>query len=113
MRIAVSMVRTSSELLCGGERWLTDFVVLGLAALLLSDAAVFEGLGTPSRIEAALLFSCAALSDGSVTPSSTDRLCGGDLREFFFSTVKEESRVWVISGLGSPPPLRCFRWQGC
>ena len=67
------MVPTSSELLCGGDWWLTDLVVLGFAALLWSDAAMFEGLVMSSRIKAALMFSGAASSDGSVTPSLTDR----------------------------------------
>ena len=67
------MVPTLSELLCGGDWWLTDLVVSGFAVLLSSDAAVLEGLTTPSRSKAALMFSGAASSDGSVTPSSTDR----------------------------------------
>ena len=71
VRIFVSMVSALSELLFGSERWLSNVVVLGLAALLSSDAAMFEGLATPSRIESALLFLGAALSDGSVPPSST------------------------------------------
>jgi hypothetical protein len=94
----VSMVSASPELLFGGERWLSNIVVFGLAALLSSDAAMLVGLATPSRFG-------AASSDGSVLPLSTFfRIRGGDLRVFFFSTVTEESRVWVISGLGFIPP---------
>ena len=72
------MVQLLSELLCAGERWLTDSVGVGLTA---SDAAML------------------------VPPSSTFfRIRGGDLRVFFSSTVTEESRVWVITGLGFDPP---------
>ena len=112
MRLFVSMVSASPELLFGGERWLSNVVVFGLAALLTSDAAMFVGLVTPSSIESALLFFGAALSDGSVPPSLTFfQIRGGDLRVFCFSTVMEESRVW---GFGlHPPRLRCFRWHCC
>jgi hypothetical protein len=63
------VVRLSSELLCAGERWLTDSVGVGLTA---SDAAVFEGLATLLRIGTGLLFSGATSSDGWATLSLTD-----------------------------------------
>ncbi len=70
-----------------------------------SDAAAFEGLAMPSRIEAALLSSGAASPDGLVTPSWTNLSRGGDLRVFFFSALSEESRDWVLSDLDFGPPL--------
>ncbi len=108
MRNAVLMVPRSSELSRGGDfsaRLLTDFVVLVIAALLSSDAAVFKRSATPSRIEAVLLSSGAASSDGSVTPSWTNLSRGGDLRVFFFLALSEESRDWVLSDLDFGPPL--------
>jgi hypothetical protein len=97
---AVLMVPTLSELSRGGDfsaRSLTYFGVLVIAASLSSDAAAFEGLATPLRIEAALLSSGAASSDGSVTPSWTNLSRGGNLRVCFFWALSEESRDWVLS----------------
>ncbi len=108
MRNAVSMVPMSSELSRGGyfsARLLTDFVVLVIAASLSSDAAMFKGLATPSRIEAALLSSGAALSDGLVMPSWTNLSRGSNLRVFFFLVLLEELSDWVLLDLDFGPPL--------
>ncbi len=107
MRNAVSMVPTSSELSRGGDfsaRWLTDFVVLVIAASLSSDAATFDGSATPSRIEAALLSSGAASSDGLVTPSWTNLSRGGDLR-VFFSRLCQKNRVIGCYRIWTSAPL--------